>query len=117
MTPSVASTERRAWARHASQRQTLCLSETDTEEISWAARIQDISREGVRLRIKRQFEPGTILRLEVLVSPEETPILLMARVIHVTANPDESLSLGCALTTPLSEEELNKMIAPGPSPG
>ena len=112
MTPSAASTERRAWARHASQRQTLCLSETDTEVISWAARIQDICREGVRLRIKRQFEPGTLLRLEVLVNLEETPILLLAKVIHVTANDDESFSLGCSLTEPLSEEELKRMIEP-----
>ena len=117
MSPSTASTERRAWARHASQRQTLCLSETDTEEISWAARIQDVSREGVRLRIKRRFEPETMLRLEVLVDPAEAPILLLARVIHVMENPDESFSLGCSLANPLTEEELNKLIAPGPIPG
>jgi hypothetical protein len=115
MSPSSAGLERRVWARHASQRQTLCLSETDTEEILWAGRIQDISREGVRLKIKRQFEPGTVLRLEVSINPEQTPMLLLAKVIHVMPNPDGSYALGCSLASPLSEEDLSRMIEPNSS--
>jgi hypothetical protein len=115
MSPHPAS-ERRVWARHASQRQTLCLSETDTEEILWAGRIQDVSREGIRIKIKRPFEPGTLLRLEVAIDPEQTPVLLLARVIHVISNPDGTFALGCSLAKPLSEDELTKMTEPEPSP-
>jgi hypothetical protein len=104
-------TERRVWVRHASQRQTRCFSETDTE-ILWAGRILDVSRGGIRLKIGRQFEPGTLLRLEAMIDPEKTPILLLARVIHVITIPDGSFALGCSLANPLSEEELTKMIEP-----
>jgi hypothetical protein len=92
-------------------RQTLCMSEGDTkEEILWVARIQDICREGVRLLFKQRFEPGTLLQLEVPGKPQETPLVVQARVTHVVAYPDGRFGLGCAFSRLLTDEELKDLI-------
>jgi hypothetical protein len=102
--------ERRALVRQSS-RQTLCLSEAETkEEILWVARIQDICREGVRLLSRQRFEPGTLLRLEVLGKPEEAPLLVQARVIHVVPYPNGSFGLSCAFSRSLTEEEMKELL-------
>jgi len=92
-------------------RQTLCLSEAETkEEILWVVRIQDICRDGVRLLFKQRFEPGTLLRLEVPRKPQETPLLVQARVVHVVPYRDGSFGLGCAFSRPLTDEELKDLM-------
>ncbi len=74
------------------------------------ARIQDICRQGVRLLFKQRFEPGTLLRLEMPGKPQETTLLVQARVIHVVAYPDGNFGLGCAFSRLLTDEELQDLI-------
>jgi len=38
--------DRRVWTRYTANRKTVNLSVADTEEISWVARLQDLSRSG-----------------------------------------------------------------------
>jgi len=103
------STERRVWARKASNRQTICLSDNETDEIIWVARIQDICRQGIRLLARRRFGPGTMLRFEVSANPRETPLLLLAQVIHATDCPDGNYVLGCAFSRLLTDQELAEL--------
>ncbi len=102
--------ERRVWTRYAANRKTVNLSEADTEEVSWVARMQDLSQKGVGLLFKRPFELGAKLTVEFLVRDREEPIQLQVHVVHADPKPDGNWYVGCELTVELSEEELQALL-------
>lgn len=102
--------ERRVWTRYTANRQTVNMSEADTEEISWVARMQDLSQHGVGLVFRRPFELGTKLTVEFLVEGREEPIQLQVRVVHANQKPDGDWYVGCELAVELSEEELRALL-------
>jgi hypothetical protein len=73
------------------------------------AKVEDVSRGGLKLVVPRRFESGTLLRVEVTMG-EEVPLTLLARVIHVTARPESSWTVGCALAKELSENEFEALL-------
>ena len=74
-----------------------------------SAKVEDVSRGGLKLVVPRRFESGTLLRVEVTMG-EEVPLTLLARVIHVTARPEFSWTVGCALAKELSENEFEALL-------
>lgn len=80
--------------------------------MQWAACILDISQGGIRLIVARRFEPRTILNIEIDGAVEEAPTLLMARVVHVTAESGR-WNLGCRFARELSEKELEALLTLG----
>jgi hypothetical protein len=104
--------DRRVWTRYTANRRTVDISETDTEEISWVARVQDISRSGLGLFFKRPFELGARLTVEFLVSGREDPIQLQVEVVHAKPLSTGDWYLGCELVQELSEAELQDLLKP-----
>jgi hypothetical protein len=104
--------DRRVWTRYTANRRTVELSEADTEEISWVARIQDLSRNGLALIFKRPFELGARLTVEFLVSGGENPIQLQVEVVHAKPISTGEWYVGCQLLQELSEAELEDLLRP-----
>jgi hypothetical protein len=102
--------ERRVWARHATNRKTLCLSEVDTEQMLWVAVIQNISRGGLSLRFRRAFEAGTFLKLDLPLDENQNCLSVRARVLHARRLLDGQWEVGCMFTKELTEAELNSYL-------
>jgi hypothetical protein len=77
---------------------------------AWPARIQDISRGGVKVVVSRRFEVGTVLKLEVPIAGEENLHMILARVIRVIQEPTGSWGLGCAFVQEISQEEVEELL-------
>jgi hypothetical protein len=73
------------------------------QEICYSARVQDISRGGVRLLVNQRFEPGTLLRILLNKAVE-------ARLVHATPTPDNKWALGCEFSATLSEQEVQILL-------
>jgi hypothetical protein len=104
--------DRRVWTRYTANRRTVDLAEGDTEEISWVARVQDISRSGVGLVFRRPFELGARLTVEFLVAGRDNPIQLQVEVVHAKPMPTGDWYLGCELDQELNEAELQDLLKP-----
>ena len=102
--------DRRVWTRFAANRPTVNLSETDTEEISWMARVQDISRSGLGLLFKRSFEIGAKLTVEFLVAGKEQPLQLQVQVVRAEQNSKGEWQVGCAFLEELSEKDFAGLL-------
>ena len=72
----------------------------------WPARVRNVSADGLCLVLRRRFEPGTGLAIEVPGAEGESPSTLLARVVRVRAGADGCWMLGCAFVSPLGEEEI-----------
>jgi hypothetical protein len=100
MAPAVA--ERRRWVRYPTNMGTFWQTVTG-QEICYSARVQDISRGGVRLLVNQRFEPGTLVRILLNKAVE-------ARLVHATPTPDHKWALGCEFTAVLSEQEVQNLL-------
>jgi hypothetical protein len=78
-------------------------------EPAWPATIRDISVNGIGLVLRRRFECGVLLAIEV-PGGDEGPFRLLARVVRITAQAGDSWLLGCALLHPLTDEELAGLV-------
>lgn len=76
-------------------------------EARWEAAIRDLSLGGARLVLRRRFEPGAGLAIEL--PGEDEPYTVLARVIHVRRDGD-NWALGCKFISPLSESELERLV-------
>lgn len=83
-------------------------------EARWEADIRDISQAGARLVLKRRFEPGTGLAIEIPGDDESYTVL--AKVVHVRREVDGLWSLGCKFISHLSESEKERLVNWTPPP-
>lgn len=102
--------ERRAWVRYPPRRlQMLWHLFGMKPPEQRAARIQDISTQGVGLLVDRSFAPSSILVLRFPgTSLESRPVLV--RVKHLQAINDNEYKVGCTFVVPLSDEQLAELI-------
>jgi hypothetical protein len=63
----------------------------------------------VCLILRRRFEPGAGLAIEVVGPNDAVPSILLARVVHVRAEAGGQWALGCTFVSPLSEEEVQAL--------
>jgi hypothetical protein len=108
-------TERRAWVRFGSEQEVCCLqaatSATDESESAWLALVLDVSPCGIGLSMKRRFEPGTLLILELSAARDEVTRPLPVRVVHASREMKGRWVIGCAFVSALSQKELQKFLA------
>lgn len=84
------------------------------KEIVWPGTIQDISQGGVALILKRRFERGTGLLIELPGASPDSVTNVLARVVRVKSHKDGLWLLGCAFVSHLSEEELESTLTASP---
>jgi hypothetical protein len=102
--------ERRARVRHECDRDGSCLPVQAEANLSWSARVLNISQGGVALLLRRRFEKGTLLTVELQRSDQHPSDPFMARVVHVTPQPDGGWLIGCAFTSNISAEDLQALL-------
>lgn len=110
-TPVPQSRECRVYERHPCDLQTSCQPPSfgTGKESKWQGTIRDISSGGIGLVLRRRFERGTGLVIELPGGGDE-PATVLARVVHVKAQPGGAWALGCVFVSPLSDEELNALL-------
>jgi hypothetical protein len=100
-------TERRAWVRFRADQEVTCSA--DDANTGWLGKLRDISAGGLALALRRRFDPGTVLEIE-LETKAGWPRRFSARVIHATQDQNDRWIIGCAFAFPLSKEELEDLI-------
>ncbi len=100
--PSSSAIERRAFARH--------FCDFGSVVDSWPARIESISRGGLKVVIERRYEVGTVLKVEVAVPGGEGFAMSVVRVLRVAQESTGHWGLGCAFMQEISEEEMQELV-------
>jgi PilZ domain len=103
--------DHRIWVRYSTSPEKPC--QAGSEQISWSAQIQDISRGGVNLLGNHPFDAGTVLKIELPLTDGVIPTTILARVVHASAKPNGVWALGCAFVKELREEELEALVKKG----
>jgi serine/threonine protein kinase len=101
--------ERRATVRYPSSADGNCRP-IGGHAFSWSAKVVDISATGVQLLIRRRFEPGTVLALELRDGKKNARRSVLARVVRVQQQPDRKWALGCVLDYRLSQEDVQVLM-------
>jgi PilZ domain len=107
-------TDRRAEARHPSERDMNCqtavsLSKSD-RGTTWLGRVLDVSVTGIGFSTSRRFLSGTVLVIDVSDEAGQISRRLLARVVHARPKSKMRWIIGCEFTCPLSEQELQDIL-------
>src|SRR5262249_32954563 len=108
--PPTTAGERRAWVRVRTELEALCQPGSGRLDSAWwLAKICDISVGGLGLVLRRRFEPGTILTVDLDSPARKMARTFQAQVRHATTGTDGTWVVGCALANRLSDEELEAL--------
>jgi hypothetical protein len=104
--------ECRVTPRHECGLETTCqpIAARSDHDMAWPAKIRDMSLLGVGLVLSRRFERGAGLAIDIPETPSAPADTLLVRVVHATAQPDGKWLLGCTFVSPLSEDELERLL-------
>lgn len=104
--------ECRVFERHSCELPAICQPPTvwGDKDLHWAATIRDLSVSGIRLVLRRRFEPGAGLAIELPATDSCPASTVLARVVHARSQGDGSWALGCKFVSPLSDEELATLL-------
>jgi hypothetical protein len=78
--------------------------------VLWQATVRDISLTGLGLVLKRRFERGTGLAIEIPAKGDYPGDTLLAKVAHTTALAGGNWLLGCAFVSELSDDALVRLL-------
>jgi hypothetical protein len=114
MAEHIAKRERRAWVRYLTNQEICCqpitASTAGEREIGWVGRVRDISSGGLVLDLRRRFEPGTLLTVELPGKAKGQVRLTPVRVVHARLAGKRQYALGCEFLSPLSQQELHALL-------
>jgi hypothetical protein len=109
--PPPAQRERRVAVRFRCSATTPCPVTTDDQPQGLAARVRDVSVVGVGLLLSCRVVPGALLTLTPERSNGGASCALPARIVHATRRDGNDWLVGCVFTRPLSDAELEAMLA------
>lgn len=78
------------------------------------ADIRDISATGIGLTVRRRFEPGSLLFVELVCSFDASTHLIPVTVIHASELDNGHWLLGCNFPRALSQTELADLVLDKP---
>jgi hypothetical protein len=103
---SDADADRRVWVRYPADLETTLRPEGSPEAGPLAARVRNISRGGINLVVRRPFETGDLVTVELPSTEADTRYTVLACVVHVRALADGAWALGCTFSGELSADDL-----------
>jgi hypothetical protein len=74
------------------------------------ALMQDLSAGGLRLEMRRCYEPGQVLAVSCRHPSDGSDLTLLAHVVYARDEGSGNWAVGCALINPLTEEELASLL-------
>jgi len=105
--------ERRVWVRCSCNLDSSCqpipLSSASQPEMQWHAKVRDLSGGGLKLLLRRRFEPGTALFIDIPTAEEKAIITLGAVVVYVSLGP-EGWTHGCRFAVHLTQDEMAGLL-------
>ena len=100
------SEDRRAHSRHETNLETVCrLAVPGAPDMG--VRVRNISRGGVNLRLEKPLDEGTLIALELPRTDSESPVTVLACVMHTVPLPDGHFGHGCTFSSELDDDDLN----------
>jgi hypothetical protein len=108
--PPAKATECRVYERSNCELKTSC-QPAAPQEMKWPATIYNISRGGLGFKLRRRFERGTSLGIELPDKNSHESYVVYVKVVFVKAAEDGSWSLGCQFLSELSEDELLRLLS------
>jgi hypothetical protein len=72
--------------------------------------LEDLSTKGLRLVVRRPYEPGRVLAVSWRHPLDGSTPTLLAQVVHAHSDGMGNWIIGCALLNALSEEELTALL-------
>ena len=103
--------EQRRVLRFPISEETSCHLVAAVGETQWPARVVDVSADGVCLLLRRRFETGTRVVLELAHGVRVFSRTVELRVVHVTETEDGAFVLGGAFSRKLSHAELTALLS------
>ena len=103
--------DRRAALRFAISPETSCHLVAGVGKTLWPARVLELSSAGVRLLLRRRFEPGACVLVELANGARIFSCALVMRVAHVGEQGDGAFILGGAFARKLTQPELMALLA------
>jgi PilZ domain len=82
----------------------------DMKDEGWEGAILDISQGGIRIHLRRRFERGTALAVELPGERGET-FTVFVKVVHLRSDENGAWILGCKFVSDLSDDEVQRLIA------
>src|SRR5271157_1158694 len=83
-----------------------------SNETRWPASARDISQGGICLQMRRRYEPGAGLAIELPAAANQENVTFFVRVANVRPEPGGLWSHGCRFVSPLSQDELKRLVGP-----
>ena len=107
---SPAPEDQRTWVRFPCRVKATCQVVAAAPEVPWPAEVRNISPSGIRLRVERPVETGTLLSLDLQDTTGRVTTTMLACVVHVAEPQDGRRSLGCNFIRELSDEDLRALL-------
>jgi hypothetical protein len=79
-------------------------------EISWHGTVDDISVGGLKMTLRRRFEVGTPLIIELPGAIKDFTTTLAGQVAHVSPRPGGGWIIGCEFDKQLKPEDLKSLL-------
>jgi hypothetical protein len=79
--------------------------------ISWVAKVANISTLGVGLLFRSRVKPGTVLVITLQGANHKLSRPLPVRVMHVRQEGPDTWLLGCAFVRKVNDEDLHALLA------
>lgn len=108
------SLDRRAWVRFDSELEAACKPSGALKDAGWAGTVVNISAGGVAVVLRHRFRVGTPLVVEIKSRSGKLMRAIQVRVRHVRVDTRQSVCqwmLGCQFVTPLSDREVEELLA------
>jgi len=99
----------RNWTRFPCNVTAVCQAAAEEKAATWAARLTNISANGMGLLIDRDIPPGTLLSAE-LRGQQQGSLTILACVVHATVQSDGQRVVGCNFIRELSEADLRALV-------
>src|SRR5437660_7179527 len=101
--------ERRVWIRYPSKAEATCQPAHPSDGDPLVARVRNISRGGINLVVKRWFEPGMLLSVQLPGETDQNGATILAYIVRATAKAGGEWVLGCTFATELSDADLKSL--------
>jgi hypothetical protein len=86
------------------------------EARAWAARVEDLSRGGVKLLMECEVRPGAVLVLALAGLGGRFARPVLVRVMNAARAPGGHWQVGCAFVKPLPDDDVQALLlAPAPA--
>jgi hypothetical protein len=102
--------ERRRAIRHACLREISCQAVMAGKDDNAPALLQDLSTGGLRLELRRCYEPGCVLTVSCRHPSDGSNVTLLAHVIYARNEGSGNWAVGCTLINALTEKELASLL-------